>query len=740
MISYKQSLTAFLLSISLLLYPEVSCAAYDYCPSLFRFDFTGLAFGFTLFFGLVFAIKYIGNRIVSNGLFILKILSFFKILIILTIISVILALFDMPSEYYWHYMRLLIFIDVMVAVFIAFVLGALDEAPHIFIKRWLIISIMASGLIHNPILKLCLGSGSKTFWIIANITTVWLLYLLYNRSNSEWYLHHNDHITQDDENHFRHVGFKEIASKNHDQATWDQAFALAEGNHNNAVQVYVRLRVQQFEKDHTKQIVEKRNQEYERAQEKRRIAEEQQRIQQENEKRAYNSLLEKYKSLKGRRLKRNFVYYTISLIPAILLSILLIRGDDSFSNNISFLGSSALIIEASTMIFIVSSLISVLLILLLFRRLRLEELAISKDLMPLDKTLARKIKTSSKPKLFWTSLILAFFIFSFAGSIYKNENKNGNFDAGIALTLMNKGEDPTNHALEAEKKGNLLGSVILGDWAYQRQNYTEAFNYYSKVAQSKEATLSEHAKVSVAFMYATGLGTEIDLKKAFSIASKVQGSSPLKSLAIGLSSYFDAELENNELAAKEFLNVLNSTDATPDQKGFASSFYGTLLINQLIQDKPSSAAFSYLKVGADANTPHAYYPLAFCYEEGLGVTQDHAKAIEYYLAAAESETDIRGYYRAGILYLNDDETFDADKGIGLIKKGAYLGDPDAQADLGVILWDGLPGFLEGNKIEALALLLSATRKTGIEREELKSFRESLSPADHEEAENRSLEL
>lgn len=670
----------------------------------------------------------------------MKILSFFKLLIILTIISVILALFDMPSDYYWHYMRLLIFSDVMVAVYIANILGAFAEEPSIFIKRWLIIAIMASGLIHNPILKLCLGSGSKPFWIITNITTVWLLYLLYDRSNSVWYFYHNDHITQDDENHFRHVGYKEITSKKHDQATWDEAFALAEGDHNNAVQKYVRLRVQQFEKDHTKQIIEKLNQEFARAQEERRIAEEQQRIKEENEKRVYNSLLEKYNSLKGRRLKRTFIYYTISLIPAILFSILLIRADSSIGNNISFLSSIALIIVASTLIFIASSVISVLLILILFRRLRLEELAISKDLMPLDKTLARKIKTSSKPKFIWTSLILAFFIFGFAGSIYNNEKHNGNFDAGIALTLMNKGEDPTNHALEAEKKGNLLGSLILGDWAYQRQNYTEAFNYFSKVAQSKKATLSEHAKEIVAFMYASGLGTEMDSKKAFSIASKVQGSSPLKSLAIGLSSYFDTELENYELAAKEFLNVLNSTDATPDQRGIASTFYGSLLLDQLIQDKPSSAAFSYLKVGADANIPEAYYPLAYCYEEGLGVTQDLAKAVEYYLAAAESETDIRGYYRAGILYVTDEETFDVEKSIELIKKGAYLGDPNAQADLGVVLWDGLPGFLEENKIEALALLLSAARKDGIEREELKSYRETLSPADHEAAKKRSLEL
>lgn len=241
MSSYKQSLTGFLLPISLLLYPGVSCAAYDYCPSFFRFDFTGLAFGLTLFFGLDFAIKYIGNRTVSNGLFILKILSFLKILIILTIISVILALFDMPSEYYWHYMRLLIFIDVLVALYIANLLNAFDETKNFGV--WIIIAIMASGLLHNPIFKLCLGSGSKPFWITVNITTVWLLYLLYKRSQSEFYFRHNDHITQDDENHFRHVGFKEIASKNYDQATWDEAFALAEGDHNNAVQEYVRLRV-----------------------------------------------------------------------------------------------------------------------------------------------------------------------------------------------------------------------------------------------------------------------------------------------------------------------------------------------------------------------------------------------------------------------------------------------------------------------------------------------------------------
>ena len=150
------------------------------------------------------------------------------------------------------------------------------------------------------------------------------------------------------------------------------------------------------------------------AEEQQRLKEEQKRIKEENEKKIYNSLLDQYKSLKKRRLKQTFVHYTNSLIPAILAANLVIWYDDLFDNNVIFTSSIALTILFSMPIFVIFSLMSALLIVVLSRQLRSDELAISKEMMPLDKTLADKIKTSSPaPKFFWTTLILAFFMIYF---------------------------------------------------------------------------------------------------------------------------------------------------------------------------------------------------------------------------------------------------------------------------------------------------------------------------------------
>ncbi len=91
---------------------------------------------------------------------------------------------------------------------------------------------------------------------------------------------------------------------------------------------------------------------------------------------------------------------------------------------------------------------------------------------------------------------------------------------------------------------------------------------------------------------------------------------------------------------------------------------------------------------AEQGNAKAQYNLGVMYDNGQGVPQDYAKAVEWYRKAAE-----QGYadaqYNLGHMYdKGEGVTQDYAKAMGWYRKAAEQGDADAQHNLGVMYGNG----------------------------------------------------
>lgn len=111
------------------------------------------------------------------------------------------------------------------------------------------------------------------------------------------------------------------------------------------------------------------------------------------------------------------------------------------------------------------------------------------------------------------------------------------------------------------------------------------------------------------------------------------------------------------------------------------------LLNQRIENAPNSA-FDAMLVGD-------------CYENGVGVSKNYAKAAEYYAQAA-AKGSVDGMRQAGICYLN---AKDNAKAIQYFEKGASKGDLSSKYWAGKMLIGGMG--VEPNKQQGVVYLLKA---------------------------------
>ncbi len=82
------------------------------------------------------------------------------------------------------------------------------------------------------------------------------------------------------------------------------------------------------------------------------------------------------------------------------------------------------------------------------------------------------------------------------------------------------------------------------------------------------------------------------------------------------------------------------------------------------------------------STPLAKAKLGFLYREGIGVTKNNLKALQYFISATY-ENDSFGIYNLGYMYITGrGVTQDCEKGIAYFEKAAEANDPFAQYNLG----------------------------------------------------------
>ncbi len=283
----------------------------------------------------------------------------------------------------------------------------------------------------------------------------------------------------DDREVYRLVA-EEIQNGRIDQGLWTQALAKFNYDKNKAKAYYLKQRSKELGKEISQQI---KLEEYRRLQEN---TERQKRIdleREETKRRKIDILLNKSKALDRLRKKRTIVYYGIPTLLSTAAFINAYRSvlfsdipPPSFIEGYDFVES----ISALSGIFLLSSFLSIVLVFFLFISLRKRENLIIKDLAEIDKEEANKVKKKRRPILAYTAIFISFIIFLFSIETIK-QYPIGEYHVQQALWSIEKGEDPTKHAQSAIQNGNFFGSLILGELAFNKNDYDSAFKHYGSV-------------------------------------------------------------------------------------------------------------------------------------------------------------------------------------------------------------------------------------------------------------------
>lgn len=115
-----------------------------------------------------------------------------SILFVIVIISVVLAWFNLPSDYYIYILRPILFIAAVIAIFK--ILSSDVTSKKLL---WLMAFF---ALMHNPIFPVVLGSDAKYIWVILNIIFVVSLLLSLDSSDESFEDDNSDNVQEDDAN------------------------------------------------------------------------------------------------------------------------------------------------------------------------------------------------------------------------------------------------------------------------------------------------------------------------------------------------------------------------------------------------------------------------------------------------------------------------------------------------------------------------------------------------------------
>jgi len=219
--------------------------------------------------------------------------------------------------------------------------------------------------------------------------------------------------------------------------------------------------------------------------------------------------------------------------------------------------------------------------------------------------------------------------------------------------------------------------------AYNKQDFTTAFELYTKLAQNGNAD----AQTSLGFMYQNAQGVQkndIEAVKFYKSAAEAKQPYALFNLAIlymnGL-----CGLEHNQFKAYELHLEAATKEVPPAMYEVALMLERGLGCNQNF----SEAAFWYEEAASRGHL-ESFNNLGALYKNGDGVPKDEARCFICFSRAAEGGL-AQGLYNLGLLYdqgIGCEE--DHDKALDLCRKAAYKGHQKAK--------DIIKGLQEDGKI------------------------------------------
>ena len=225
------------------------------------------------------------------------------------------------------------------------------------------------------------------------------------------------------------------------------------------------------------------------------------------------------------------------------------------------------------------------------------------------------------------------------------------------------------------EQGDAAAQTKMGDYHFERKEYTQALQWYEKAAQQDNVD----AILQLIEIYENGYGVTKDEKKGVMYEKKAAGLGSAKAQYYLGNTYhngYGGEAKNLSKAVEWYRKAA--------EQGYAKAqdMLGDCYYEGDGVTKDYAKAVEWYRKAAEQGYKYAQKSLGSCYYFGRGVTKDYAMAVEWYRKAAE-----QGYANAQDLlgdcyYDGDGVTKDYAKAVEWYRKAAEQGYKYAQKSLG----------------------------------------------------------
>lgn len=242
---------------------------------------------------------------------------------------------------------------------------------------------------------------------------------------------------------------------------------------------------------------------------------------------------------------------------------------------------------------------------------------------------------------------------------------------------VEKAQELFDAAIEQGDKGGYLGNAGI---AYDKGDYTAAFENYNKVLEGAEQIFLASAIRGIGDLYGYGQGVEQDTSQALEWHHKAADLGSVSAMTIIGHNYRNSEAYTEALEWYEKAANLGS----------ASAMYsiGDMYTDGLGVEQDYTQASEWYEKAAELGHTYAMNNIGYMYGNGIGVEQDYAQALKWYEKAANLENNL-AMYNLGYMYENGiGVEQDYTQALEWYEKAADLGNTSAMYSLAGMYMDG----------------------------------------------------
>ena len=250
------------------------------------------------------------------------------------------------------------------------------------------------------------------------------------------------------------------------------------------------------------------------------------------------------------------------------------------------------------------------------------------------------------------------------------------------ISLLRRTPTPSDTHVNESSSNNLCN---IGDTCYEKQDYLQAFKYYTQAAQMGNV----HALTRLGHCYEMGLGVEKDMSKAIKAYREAAEQDDAEGLFnLGYCYLLGKGIEANSNVALRYIHKaadLGNTDAMCclgqcHCEGMLG--WSTGIREDFVE------AVKWFKKAAEGDHPKAMYLLGSAYKFGHGVSVDYEKAAYWFEEAAELGNHDTMYSLANCYRKGDGVPTDITEAAYWYEKAAELGNRDAMFNIAVCYYKG----------------------------------------------------